>query len=118
MKVTNAIKAMSALAHETRLKVFRLLVQRGPHGLPAGEIARALRVPPPTLSFHLRHLEQAGLLRSRRQQRQMIYVADYQGMGNLLSFLTEDCCQSDPAICEPAFQSLSCSTASLMEANP
>jgi len=94
-----AIDALAALAQETRLKVFRLLVQTGSDGLAAGEIARTLEVPPATLSFHLNHLETAGLITSERQQRRIIYAADYAGMRGLLRFLTEDCCQGRPELC-------------------
>lgn len=99
MDTNSAIAALSALAQETRLKVFRLLVQAGPEGLAAGEIARMLKVPPATLSFHLNHLETAGLITSERQQRRIIYAADYAGMRGLLRFLTQDCCQGRPELC-------------------
>jgi DNA-binding transcriptional ArsR family regulator len=99
MDAPAAIDALAALAQETRLKVFRLLVQTGPEGLAAGEIARRLEVPPATLSFHLSHLEAAGLIASQRQQRRIVYAADYAGMRQLLRFLTEDCCQGRPELC-------------------
>jgi DNA-binding transcriptional ArsR family regulator len=99
MDTNQAIAALAALAQETRLKVFRLLVQTGPEGLAAGEIARTLEVPPATLSFHLNHLETAGLIASERQQRRIIYAADYAGTRGLLRFLTEDCCQGRPELC-------------------
>ena len=99
MDSRSAIDALAALAQDTRLKVFRLLVQTGPDGLAAGEIARALDVPPATLSFHLSHLETAGLIASERQQRRIIYTADFAGMRALLQFLTEDCCQGRPELC-------------------
>ncbi len=93
MERKSAIEALSALAQETRLGIFRLLVRAGPNGLAAGGIAERLGVVPATLSFHLGHLERAGLLRSWRVRRQIFYAADYRGMGRLVGFLTEDCCQ-------------------------
>jgi DNA-binding transcriptional ArsR family regulator len=94
-----AISAFAALAQETRLAVFRLLVQTGPNGLSAGSIAEQLGVPASTLSFHLKELDRAGLLRSWRRQRQVFYAADYAGTRELLAFLTQDCCQGRPEIC-------------------
>ena len=94
-----ALAAFAALAHETRLAVFRLLVTAGPSGLPAGEIAERLGVVASTLSFHLKELDRAGLLRSWRRQRQIFYAADYEGTRTLLTFLTRDCCQGHPEIC-------------------
>jgi DNA-binding transcriptional ArsR family regulator len=99
MESTQAIAAFAALAQETRLAVFRLLMVEGPGGLPAGEIARRLDTQPATLSFHLQHLERAGLLTRHRQSRQIFYAADVEGVRRLLSFLTEDCCQGRPEIC-------------------
>jgi ArsR family transcriptional regulator len=94
-----ALAAFAALAHETRLAVFRLLVTVGPSGLPAGEIAERLGVPASTLSFHLKELDRSGLLRSWRRQRQIFYAAHYAGTRELLTFLTHDCCQGHPEIC-------------------
>lgn len=88
----NAVAQLSALAHETRLEVFRLLVRAGHGGLPAGEIALRLDVALPTLSFHLRHLREADLIASRRDGRSIIYSANYQAMGDLVGFLGENCC--------------------------
>jgi DNA-binding transcriptional ArsR family regulator len=99
METKLALSALTALGHETRLTVFRLLVQHGPAGLPAGEIALRLGVPAPTLSFHLKELERGQLVRSTRQQRQIIYAADYAGTRALLDFLMQDCCQGRPEIC-------------------
>jgi ArsR family transcriptional regulator, arsenate/arsenite/antimonite-responsive transcriptional repressor len=99
MEQKNALAALAALAHETRLKIFRLLIPAGPSGLPAGEIATRLGVPASTLSFHLKELDRAGLLRSWRRQRQVFYAADYEGTRRLLTFLTDDCCQGHPEIC-------------------
>lgn|SRR5699024_6063173 len=94
-----ALSALAALAQETRLAVFRLLVPAGPNGLAAGEVAQRLGVPASTLSFHLKELDRAGLLRSWRVQRQIRYAADYESMRRLLSFLTADCCGGHPQIC-------------------
>jgi DNA-binding transcriptional ArsR family regulator len=94
-----ALAAFAALAHETRLAVFRLLVAAGPSGLPAGEIGKRLSVVASMLSFHLKELDRAGLLRSWRRQRQIFYAADYEGTRSLLSFITRDCCQGHPEIC-------------------
>ncbi|MBL8660636.1 MAG: helix-turn-helix transcriptional regulator [Rhodospirillales bacterium] len=99
MDHTAATEAFSALAQEHRLAVFRLLVREGPNGLPAGEIATRVAVPPSTLSHHLAHLERAGLLRSRRSQRRIIYAVDIEGTRRLIAFLTEDCCKGHPEIC-------------------
>ncbi len=99
MESKQAIEALAALAQETRLNVFRMLVQAGPNGLAAGEIARRLEVPPATLSFHLRELERAGLLLSRRQSRQILYATHFDGMRRLLDFLMQDCCAGHPDIC-------------------
>lgn len=99
METRDAVTALAALAQETRLAIFRLLVRQGPEGLPAGAVADALEVQPSTLSFHLAHLERAGLLHSWRVQRQIFYAVDFPGIRGLLAFLTEDCCQGHPAIC-------------------
>ncbi|MFM2043447.1 MAG: hypothetical protein RLY86_2023 [Pseudomonadota bacterium] len=99
MEQTSAVTALGALAQETRLTVFRLLVRQGPDGLPAGEIADRLGVTASTLSHHLATLERAGLLRSWRVQRQIYYATDYEGARHLLAFLMEDCCQGRPEIC-------------------
>lgn len=96
MESNQVITALAALAQETRLSVFRLLVQAGPAGLPAGEIAARLNCPSATLSFHLRELSQAGLLRATRKSRSIIYAADFGVMQGLLGFLTENCCALSP----------------------
>jgi len=106
MNETKAVEALTALAQETRLAVFRLLVHQGPEGLPAGQIAAKLAANPSTMSHHLAHLQRAGLLRSWRVQRQIFYAADFDGMGRLLSFLTGDCCQGHPEICQPMIRQL------------
>jgi len=87
-----AVQALSALAQETRLSVFRLLVQAGPAGMPAGSIGEKLQLPPATLSFHLAGLTRAGLAHNRQDGRFVVYSADFEGMGRLLAYLTEDCC--------------------------
>ncbi|HXJ01163.1 MAG TPA: metalloregulator ArsR/SmtB family transcription factor [Micropepsaceae bacterium] len=100
MKPTQAVAALSALSQETRLAVFRHLVGAGPQGKPAGLIATRLKVPPPTLSFHLKELEHAGLITQRRDGRSIIYAANYAAMRALLSYLMEDCCGGRPEICD------------------
>lgn len=91
-----AVAALAALAHETRIEAFRRLVQAGPDGLAAGVLSEALAVPAPTLSFHLKELRQAGLVTSDRRGRQVIYRASYPAMDELLTFLTERCCAGGP----------------------
>jgi ArsR family transcriptional regulator, arsenate/arsenite/antimonite-responsive transcriptional repressor len=88
----SAVAALGALAQETRLELFRLLVTRGPEGLPAGMIAERLGVAPSSLSFHLQQLLHAGLVTQRRSGRQLIYAAEYDAMAALLAYLTENCC--------------------------
>lgn len=92
METKQAITALGALAQETRLDIFRLLVQRGPDGLAAGAIAEALAVPAATLSFHLQQLMHAGLIEQRRASRSLIYSANFDGMNGLVAYLTENCC--------------------------
>jgi ArsR family transcriptional regulator len=92
MKAKTAVDQLAALAQETRLEIYRLLVKAGPDGMPAGDIARRLKVLPATLSFHLAHLARSGLVHSRQQGRFVIYSADFPEMEALLAFLTEDCC--------------------------
>lgn len=106
MTEKTAVQALAALAQETRLAVFRLLVQRGPEGLPAGHIALRLGINLSTLSHHLGLLDRAGLARSWRVERQIFYAADFAGMARLLSFLTEDCCQGRAEICAPLLEGL------------
>jgi ArsR family transcriptional regulator len=101
MKTQDAISALAALEHEHRLAVFRMLVKAGPGGMPAGEIADALGMPPSSMSFHLAQLSRAGLVAQRRESRSLIYTADYGRMNGLLDYLVEDCCQGRPEICEP-----------------
>lgn len=99
MEEMRAVDALAALAQATRLRLYRLLVQAGPLGLAAGSIALTLGVPAPTLSFHLKGLVQAGLVRVERRGRQMIYAADIGAMRALVDFLTDDCCQGHPELC-------------------
>lgn len=104
MDTTETIDAFAALAHEHRLAIYRLLVQAGPDGKPAGEIAAALDMPPSSLSFHLAHLNRAGLITQRRESRSLIYSADFDQMNALVGFLTENCCggrSCNPAAKEP-----------------
>jgi DNA-binding transcriptional ArsR family regulator len=101
MHLPAAVEALSALGHAHRLAVFRLLVKAGDVGLPAGEIAREIGVLPNTLSTHLSILGHAGLTRSRRDGRSVIYSADYEGIRALLGFLVSDCCDGRPEICAP-----------------
>ena len=101
MQIPTAVEALSALAHASRLAVFRLLVRAGPEGLRAGEIAREVGALPNTLSSHLTILAHAGLIRSRRDGRAIVYSADYDGMRALLGFLMDDCCGGRPEICAP-----------------
>ena len=101
MQFPVAVEALSALAHASRLAVFRLLVRAGAEGLPAGEIAREVGTLPNTLSTHLTILGHAGLIQSRRHGRSVIYSANYDGMRDLLAFLVSDCCAGRPEICSP-----------------
>ena len=94
-----AIAALAALAHDVRLKAFRLLVKAGPSGLPSGDIAGALGVPPTGMSFHLATLERSGLLAARRAGRRVFYAVHYETMRQLLAFLSEDCCGGRPELC-------------------
>jgi ArsR family transcriptional regulator, arsenate/arsenite/antimonite-responsive transcriptional repressor len=105
MDQKRAIAALGALAQETRLELFRLLVATGPQGLPAGVIAERLGVQPSSLSFHLAQLTHAGLITQRRLSRQLIYSAEYGAMTELLAYLTENCCGTGAAcapVCSPA----------------
>lgn len=112
MEQTDAVTALGALAQEHRLQTYRLLVQAGPDGLPAGEVAAQLDLAPNTLSFHFDRLRQAGLVTVRRDGRSLIYAAKFDTMNALLSYLTENCCRGvsvscapqpcEPAACEPA----------------
>jgi len=102
MKKPAVIAALGALAQETRLDIFRLLVEKGLDGLPAGEIGRRLGQLSPTMSFHLNQLGFAGLVNSRRESRSIIYRANFKAMNDLLAYLTENCCGGRQELCSPA----------------
>jgi ArsR family transcriptional regulator len=102
MKKSSVVTALGALAQDTRLDIFRLLVQRGPEGMPAGEIGERLAQPSPTLSFHLNQLRFAGLVTSRRESRSIIYSANFEAMTELLGYLTENCCGGRRELCAPS----------------
>lgn len=93
MDSPEVVAAMGALAHEHRLAAYRLLVERGPQGLPAGEIAQRMGLPPSSLTFHLQLLRRAGLIAQRRAGRQQIYAADFTRMRDLVGYLTDNCCR-------------------------
>ena len=101
MKKPNALAALAALAQDNRLDVFRLLVEAGPDGLPAGSVAGALKLAPNTLTFHFDRLRDAGLVTVRREGRSMIYGARFDTMNALLGYLTDNCCQGNAAQCPP-----------------
>ena len=100
MKSNQIIAALGALAHEHRLAVYRLLVTRGPEGLPAGSIAARVGVVPSSLTFHLQNLQRAGLITQRREGRQLVYSTDFGVMNSVVTYLTENCC-GDSAACIP-----------------
>lgn len=100
MDSSTAIGALAALAQDTRLALFRLLVEQGPVGLTPSRIAEKLDVPPATLSFHLKELSHAGLIRARQESRYIHYSADFEAMNGLVAYLTENCCRA--SACEPA----------------
>ncbi|MBA4284747.1 MAG: transcriptional regulator [Xanthomonadaceae bacterium] len=102
MEIKDAVTVLAAMAQETRLAVFRALVVAGPEGLSAGRIADTLAVAPATLSFHLKELDRAGLVIARQDGRYVIYAANFEQMGALLGFLTENCCRGDSTRCAPA----------------
>lgn len=104
MEPKTALAQLSALAQENRLALFRLLIKAGPEGLPAGEIAAALGVPPNTLSAQLTLLSNAGLIEGTRQGRSIIYKAQYEAISGLIVFLMEDCCQGRSEICAPVLE--------------
>ena len=101
MEKTDAVAALAALAQDNRLDVFRLLVEAGPEGMPAGEIASTLKLAPNTLTFHFDRLRMAGLVTVRRDGRSMIYAARFETMNALLSYLTENCCRGRADQCVP-----------------
>ena len=101
MRREEVIAALGALAQESRLDIFRMLVQKGPDAVAAGEIARKLDLPAPTLSFHLGQLKHAGLLSAHRHSRSIAYAVNFRTMNALLKYLTENCCQGQPELCAP-----------------
>ena len=98
MELTTASERLAALGHETRLAIYRLLVQAGSAGVSAGLIGERLEIPPPTLSFHLAHLSRVGLIKGRQESRFIYYVADYGTMDKLLAYLTKNCCQGSQCL--------------------
>src|SRR5689334_14772739 len=102
MEMTEAVAALAALAQDNRLDIFRLLVQAGPDGMAAGQVADSLGLAPNTLTFHFDRLRMAGLVTVHRDGRSMIYAARFETMNGLVSFLTENCCQGASATCAPA----------------
>jgi ArsR family transcriptional regulator, arsenate/arsenite/antimonite-responsive transcriptional repressor len=104
MKTPQVIDALGALAHEYRLAIYRLLVERGPDGLSAGAIAERIGLVPSSLTFHLQALQRAGLITQRRVSRQIFYAADYYAMNALVGYLTEACCSQSGGACAPACQ--------------
>jgi DNA-binding transcriptional ArsR family regulator len=105
MDISNAVATLGALAQESRLKIFRLLVRAGPAGLPAGDIARKFAVPHNTMSAHLAVLSRAKLIAARKEGRSVIYAVDCEGTRALLFFLLEDCCQCEPQACTRMLES-------------
>jgi len=112
MDAKQVIAALGALAHETRLAAYRLLVQQGPDGLSAGTLAAALTIPPSSLTFHLQQLTHAGLITQRRLSRQLIYATDFTAMNQVMGYLTENCCGGS-AVCAPV-----CCPAETVAADP
>lgn len=104
METKTAITSLAALAHDSRLAVFRLLVQAGPAGMAASKISEALEIPPSSLSFHLKELSRAGLVAGTQDGRYIHYAANYAAMNSLIGFLTENCCGGTPCtpVCTPA----------------
>jgi ArsR family transcriptional regulator, arsenate/arsenite/antimonite-responsive transcriptional repressor len=102
MKTSMIIAALSALAHEHRLAIYRLLVEWGPVGLSAGAIGERIGLLPSSLTFHLQNLQRAGLIARRRLSRQLIYSADFNAMSGLVGYLTENCCSQSEGECSPS----------------
>jgi DNA-binding transcriptional ArsR family regulator len=102
MKTARVIDALGALAHEHRLAIYRLLVQRGPEGLSAGAIGERVGLVPSSLTFHLQNLQRAALITQRREGRQLFYSADFAVMNGLVGYLTENCCADGNAECSPS----------------
>lgn len=97
-----ALNAFGALSQETRLRMVRVLVQAGPEGMAAGAVGEAVDASSSSASFHLAHLERAGLIQSRRESRSIIYSANFEGLSGLVEFLMRDCCSGHPEVCMPA----------------
>ena len=108
MNEKEAVSAFSALSQETRLRIVKILVKAGPEGLAAGVIAEAMDVSPSNVSFHLKELEQAQLIASRREARSIVYSAAFTTIGDLLRFIMEDCCSGHPDICMPILTTVTC----------
>ena len=108
MDISDAVESLDALAHETRVGVFRLLVQAGPDGLPAGDVAKRMGALQNTMSSHLAKLERAGLVASRREGRRVIYSANFAALSALILYLVEDCCGRNADLCAPIVASISC----------
>lgn len=106
MKTPVVITALSALAHEHRLKIYRLLVEQGPNGLPAGIIGARVGLLPSSLTFHLQNLQRAGLILQQRVSRQLVYSADFEVMNGLIGYLTENCCAESGQSCGEARESV------------
>jgi ArsR family transcriptional regulator, arsenate/arsenite/antimonite-responsive transcriptional repressor len=102
MNASETVSALGALAHEHRLAIYRLLVERGPEGLSAGEIAQRLGLVPSSLTFHVQALQRAGLVAQRRVSRQLFYSADFGAMNDLIAYLTKNCCGESSGECAPA----------------
>jgi DNA-binding transcriptional ArsR family regulator len=111
MKQSQALDAFAALSQETRLGIVRMLVKAGAAGVPAGELADAAGVSPSNVSFHLKELERAGLIESRREARSIIYSAAYDTLRGLIGFLMKDCCSGRPEICAPILADPCCAPA-------
>ena len=99
MEITAAVTALAALAQETRLSIYQLLVEAGPEGVAAGRIGETLKVPGATLSFHLKELTRAGLVKSRQERQFIYYAVDFENMAELMTFLTQNCCKGMPQAC-------------------
>ena len=110
MDQAQALDAFAALSQETRLEMVRTLVRAGPQGLPAGTVAENVGVSSSSASFHLAHLERAGLVQSRREARSIVYSVSYANLSALVGFLMRDCCQGHPEVCAPAVDALSASS--------
>ena len=104
MQEHDPVSALAALAHQHRLRIFRLLVRAGPSGVPAGEIAEHVGISPTSTSFHLKELDHAGLVTPTRVGRYVRYAVRVEGMRQLLTYLTEDCCRGQPELCGPTIK--------------